>query len=244
MINNKDTANYLMWKLRDAITSGNLTDYNAASRTGTNFIYGDKPLLTSLLANKQNFPRVAITNMDESTLRSMGLQCTQHHDLTQAARNIYAPNNLICEINNVATETHNYVTGTDTYTLDSQPASIIGATIDGTLTGAPHSFVKDTDYELTFGLEDKVKWLGVDEPDNGTSFTCGYSRKASGANLVQIIGRDIKALIREQWRAWFVTDKRLTDFKIISSKPVTLDEFTQLERYEIYVTAKGINLDE
>ena len=57
-------------------------------------------------------------------------------------------------------------------------------------------------------------------------------------------GRDIKALIREQWRAWFVTDKRLTDFKIISSKPVTLDEFTQLERYEIYVTAKGINLDE
>jgi hypothetical protein len=173
----------------------------------------------------------------------MGLQSTQHHDLTQVAINIYAPNNLICEINNVATETHEY-DGSDSYVMDEQPVSIIGNAIDGTLTGAPHSFVKDTDYELTFGLEDKVTWLTGDKPDVGTTFTCAYSRKASGANLVQVIGRDIKALIRGQWRNWYVTDKRLTDFKIVSSKTVTLDDFTQLERYEIYVTAKGINLDE
>lgn len=244
MINNRDTANYLQWKLRDAVTSGALKDYNAASRVGDNFIYGDTPRLTSLLKNKQNFPRVAITNMDESTFRSMGLQCTQSHDLTQVSINIYAPNNLICEINNVASEGHVYVSGTDEYTLLEQPVSIIGATIDGTLTGAPHSFVKGTDYELTFGLEDAVTWLAGDKPDVGTTFTCAYSRKGSGANLVQVIGRDIKALIREQWRNWYVTDKRLTDFKIISSKPVKLDDFSQLERYEIYVSAKGINLDE
>lgn len=233
-----------MWKLRDAITSGALTDYNSSLRVGDNFIYGDTPRLTSLLANKHNWPRVAITNQDESTFRAMGLQCTQHHDLTQVAINIYAPNNLICEINNVSSEGHVYVSGTDEYALLEQPVSTIGNTIDGTLSGSPHSFDVTTDYELTYGLTDKITWLSGDKPDVGTMFTCGYARKASGANLVQIIGRDIKGLLREQWRNWYVTDKRLTDLKIVSSKPVVLDSFSQLERYEIYVTAKGIDLDE
>jgi len=239
-----DTASYLSWKIRDAVTSGAIVDYNSAARVGTNWVYGDKPRITDLLKQKNNFPRVAITNMDESTFKPMGLQCTQHHDITQIAINIYVPPNLTCEVNNVASEGHVYVSGTAAYDLLEQPVSIIGATVDGTLSGSPHSFIRDTDYELTYGLTDKITWISGDIPDVGTTFTVGYSRKAAGANLAQIIGRDIKQLLREQWRNWYVTDKRLTDLKIISSKPVQLDEYQQIERYEIFATFKGINLDE
>lgn len=243
-ITNKNTSDYLQWKFRDAVTSSALTDYNAASRVGTNWIYGDSPRITDLLKNKNNFPRVAITNMDESTFKTMGLQCTQHHDLTQVAINVYVPPNLTCEVNNVATEGHVYVSGTDAYTMLEQPVSIIGATVDGTLSAVAHSFIRGTDYELTYGLTDKITWLSGDKPDVGTTFTIAYSRRAAGANLAQIIGRDIKRLVREQWRNWYVNDKRLTDFKIVSSKPVKLDDYQQIERYEIFATFKGINLDE
>ena len=238
-ITNMDTASYLSWKLRSG-----LTDYNSASRVGTHWIYSDKPRITDLLKNKHNFPRVAVTNQDESTFKSMGLQCTQHHDLTQIAINVYVPGNLTCEINNVASEGHVYVSGTSEYTLLEQPVSTIGATIDGTLSGAAHSFIKDTDYALTYGLTDKIAWLVGDIPDVGTTFTVGYSQRAAGAYLAQIIGRDIKQLIREQWRNWYANDKRLTDFKVVSSKPVEIDAYQQIERYEIFCSFKGINLDE
>lgn len=237
-------------KLRYAVHNGDLTDYNSANRAATfgNWIFPDRPRLTSLLKNKNNFPRVSVESMDHSTLKLMGMQSTMHHDLVQLSINVYSPPNLTCEISNTATEDHVYATGTTVYEIDNIPASIIGATIDGTKGGVVWSFDRGTDYELIDnnydGLYDSVSWLGVDLPDDASTFTIAYNRKASGEELCRIIAQDINKYIRENWRLWFEADKELTNYHVVSSRPVALDEYSNVNRYEIFCTFKGINLGE
>jgi hypothetical protein len=243
-------SQYISGKLRYGVHNGDLTDYNSGNRASTfgNWIYPDRPRITDLLKNKNNFPRVSIESMDQSTIRRMGMRSTAHHDLVQLAINTYSPPNLTCEVANTATEDHTYVTGTDVYALDNIPVSIIGATIDGTKAAGAWSFDRGTDYELIDndydGLYDSVSWLGADEPDNGTTFTCAYNRKASGEELCRIIAQDVNKYIRENWMSWFEADKELTYYKVVSSRPVALDDYQNINRYEIFCTFSGINLGE
>lgn len=244
---NISAAQYISGQLRKGVHDGSLTDYNSSSRVGENFIYPDRPRILDLLKNKHNFPRISVETMDTSTIKRMGMRSTMHHDLTQLAINIWSPSNLTCEIDNIATEDHTYYTGTDIYPLDNIPVSIIGATIDGELLGAPHSFDRGIDYELVDndydGIYDSVKFLGVDEPDDDTTFTCAYNRKASGSELVRIIAKDVNDYIREGWQTWFDSDKLLSYFTVVSSRPVKLDAHENIERYEIYCTFKYITGD-
>lgn len=149
---------------------------------------------------------------------------------------------------NTATETNTYVTGTSDYALDNLPVSVIGATIDGNMSGGAHSFTRGTDYSLVDadydGLFDSVRWLGVDTPDNGTTFDCGYSRRATGGELCRIIAQDINRYIRRNWLAWAQVDHEVYYFKIVSSKPIILDDFEQICRFETFCTFTGLNLGE
>ena len=243
MTNLISPSQYLVGKIRLGYASGDLVDYNSAQRVGTNFAFSDFPRILDLLKSKNNFPRISVEIMDASTIKRMGLQCTDHHDLVQLAINIWAPENLICEISNTPTENHTYITGTTVYELDNIPVSIIGATIDGTKDGGVYSFTRGTDYELIDvdydGFYDSVSWIG-DVPDDGTTFTCAYNRKAGGAELVRIIAADVNEYIRKNWLSWFALDNKLTYYKVLSNKPIEIEE--NINRYELFVTFKGINL--
>ena len=245
-INNLSAAAYLSGKLRQGVHNGDLTDYNAANRTSAygNWIYPGRPRVTDLLKNKNNWPRISLETADNSTIRRLGMQCDLHHNLVQISINIWAPENLTCEINNVATEDHTYTTGTDTYALDSTPISIIGNNIDGTKDGLSYSFAKDTDYNLSdsdhTGRSDSVTWIG-DHPDNGTVFTCAYSRRAGGEELVRIIAWDVNKYIRKNWQDWFETDVLLSYYKVISSSPINIEN--NINRWEIFCSFKYISGD-
>lgn len=247
-IENISAAQYISGKLRYGVYNADLTDYNAGNRASTfsAWIYPDRPRITSLLANKHNFPRISVETMDQSTIKRLGMQSTAHHDLVQLSINVWTPPNLTCEVSNTATEDHVYASGTDVYEIDNIPASIIGATIDGTKDAGAWSFDRGTDYQLIDndydGLYDSVEWLGVDEPDDTTTFTIAYNRKASGEELCRIIAQDIDKYIRENWITWAASDHELYYYKVTSSRPVKLDNYQNINRYETFCTFSGINI--
>lgn len=249
-ITNISAAQYVSGKLRYAVHNSDITDYNSANRASTfaNWIYPDRPRILDLLKNKNNFPRISVESMDRSELRPLGMQCTMSHDLVQLGINIWSPPNLTCEVANTSSEDHTYTTGTSVYALDNLPISIIGATIDGTKDAGAYSFTRGIDYELIDndydGLYDSVEWLGVALPDTGTVFTTAYNRKATGEELCRIITRDVDKHIRENWRTWLAADHELKNYKVISSRPVQLDNYQNINRYEMFVTFTGINIGE
>lgn len=249
-ISNISAAQYISGKLRLGVHNSDLTDYNSGNRASTfsNWIYPDRPRITDLLKNKHNFPRISVESMDNSTLRWLGMGSTDQHGIVQLGINVWCPQNLTCEVASTASEDHVYATGTSTYGLDNVPVSILGAAIDGTKTGGAFSFTRGSDYELIDddydGLYDSVKWLGVNIPDDATTFTCAYNRKATGAELCRIIAGDVNKYIRENWLAWLATDHELKNYKVVSSRPVKLDEMQTVNRYEMYVTFTGLNIGE
>lgn len=247
-ISNISAAQYISGRLRKGVADGDLTDYNSGNRPGNfvHWVYPDKPRIAELLKNKNQFPRVSVESMDDSTIKRLGMQSTQYHELVQLSINSWVSPNLTCEISNVATEDHTYVTGTDEYELDNLPISIIGATVDGTMSSVAHIFDRDTDYELIDadhdGFYDSISWLGADEPDNGTTFTCAYNRKAGGEELARIIVKDIHNYIKSNWLTWFEIDKALNYYKVTSSKPIKLDAYEEVYRHELFCTFQGIDI--
>lgn len=244
------TAQYISGKLRYGVHNGDLTDYNSANRTNTfsNWIYPDRPRITDLLNNKHNFPRISVESMDKSTIKWIGMGSTDHHQLVQLVINIWCPPNLTCEVLNTSSEDHVYATGTTEYEIDNIPASIIGATIDGTKDAVAFSFTRGIDYNLVDsdydGLYDSVKWLGVNLPDDATTFTCAYNRKATGAEICRIIASDVNKYIRENWLTWLASDHELKNYKLLSSRPIKLDDAQNINRYEMYMTFTGLNIGE
>lgn len=72
----------------------------------------------------------------------------------------------------VLVEKHTYNTGTDEYALDYQGDDI--TEVRGTLSSTPHTFIKNTDYQLLTSPS-RIDWsLAGDNPDNGTEFEVDY----------------------------------------------------------------------
>ena len=248
VINNISASQYLVGKLRKGVHDGLLIDYNAANRANQfgQWIYPDRPKIMKLLNNKNNFPRVSVEQKDLSTIKHLGIRSTLYHDLVQIIINVWTPIDLICEITNISSEDHTYNTGTQVYSLDNLPVSVIGSTIDGFAGGIPYSFTVGTDYNLVDsnydGLYDSIEWLGATSPDDGTTFTCGYARKAAGEELVRIIGQEIDVFIRENWLIWMDQDHELKNYNVTGSHPVDTDIDININRYEIVCTFKGITI--
>lgn len=248
MISNISAAQYLSGKLRYGVHNGDITDYNSGNRPSnfTHWIYPDRPRIIDLLKNKWNFPRVSVETMDESTISRLGMGSLQYHELVQLSINVWCPPNLTCQVSNTSSEDHTYALATDYYELDNLPVSIIGAAIDGTKDAGAYSFTRGIDYELVDndydGFSESIHWLGVNEPDDGTDFTCAYNRKASGDELCRLIAKDVHNYIRENWITWVAEDQELKNYKVISSRPVAFSPQQNVNRYEMYVSFTGINI--
>ena len=130
---------------------GTLTDYNsiarAAANLSTNWIYPDKPRIMNISKNKHNFPRVSVTALPKISKGDLGAGGTETEDVVNLLINIYTIKDEPITVRTTSDESHTFEDGTDEYTLNSLPASLI-LTITGTLDSSPNTFVSGTDYIL------------------------------------------------------------------------------------------------
>ena len=227
---------------------GTLTDYNATARAAaglsTNWIYPDKPRILNISGNKHNFPRVSVTTLPKISKGDLGAGGTETEDVVNLLINVYTIKDEPITVRTTSTESHTFEGGTDEYTLNSLPASLI-LTVTGTLDSSPKTFVSGTDYTLTDsdndGRYDTIDWsAGGNNPDNGTAFLVTYTRVLSGATLAEYIAQDINIYLRDNWR----TDLVPTLFDYIQIKDAgslsSMDD--RIQRSEMQVQFTGVNI--
>ena len=238
-LSNISIAAYIVGKLR-----GNITDPNSANRTSSygQWIYGDRPKITKLLNNKNNFPRISVESISNSTISEMGMSDESQEESTSLKINVWTMTDLICDITKTDAESHTFATGTDIYGLSILPASVI-TLVTGTLSTTPHTFIKGTDYQLidndSDGFYDSIEWLGEDEPDDGTDFKASYKRTAAGPELVRYLAQKVGQYLRT-WRDW--DEKIVWSYKKTGSNPIEFDSGINIYRYELTVSFQGIDL--
>jgi len=234
-------SQYIVGKLRKAVVSGDLEDYNA-NRTASygNWIYPDQPLIVKLLGNVNNFPRISVESFASNSVEEMGMADPNHLQNDTIKINIWSVRDLVCAVKSTANEAITYDAAETTYALANLPTSEITEVTDG----VPVVFVKGTDYRLIDddgdGFYDSIEWLGVDTPVDTTDFYVDYKRSATASELVRLLAQDVNAYLRT-WRDW--TDV-LWSYKLISSAPVPYDEQYGIFRYEMVVQFSGINIGE
>ena len=242
MLTNISPAQYINAQLRKAVIAADLIDYNATNRSADhgNWIYPDRPMITTLLSDKNNFPRISIESLPCATIEEMGMEDPSHLQNVSLNISVWSVRDLICTIQSTVDETIVYDELITTYDLINLPASGIVEVTDAATT-----FVKGTDYQLIDddgdGFYDSIEWLGVDTPANGADFFVDYRRSATGAELVRIIAQNIDTYLRT-WRGW--SEKIILEYKLLSSNPVPYDENIGVFRYEMIVQLNGINLGE
>ena len=236
-------AQYINSQLRKAVVAGDLTDYNSSNRTSSygNWIYPDAPMLTKLLNNKNNFPRISVESLSHATQEEMGMEDPNHIENDTLKINIWSVRDLVCAVKSTTNETIVYDAAETTYALANLPMSEITEVTDA----VPTTFVKGTDYQLidndSDGFYDSIEWLGVDTPVDTTNFYVDYKRSAAGSELVRILAQDVNAYLRT-WRDW--SEKIIWSYKLVSSVPVPYDETYGIFRYEMVVQFTGINIGE
>lgn len=88
---------------------------------------------------------------------------------------VYTPNNKRRVTTNETKDTITFVSGTDDYALSMTKTKTIVEVI-GYKSGLLHTFVLDTDYELSTSTNEIV-WLTGDKPDDGTDFEVTFTSK-------------------------------------------------------------------
>jgi hypothetical protein len=235
-------ASYIVGKLRQAVVSGDIEDYNSVNRSATfgNFIYPDAPMLVKLLKNVNNFPRISVESLSHSTVTEMGMSDPNHLENDTIKINVWSIRDLVCTVKSTSNETIVYDELVDIYGLTNLPTSEITVVDDGTTT-----FIKGTDYQLidndSDGFFDSIEWLGMDIPANGADFYVDYKRSAAGSELVRLLAQDVNVYLRT-WRDW--SEKIVWSYSLVSSVPVPYDEQYGIFRYEMVVRFEGINIGE
>lgn len=242
-LTNISAAQYVSGKLRQ-----NLTDPNS-NRTSSygNWIYPDKPLVAKLLGDKNNFPRISVEDAGEYSDHRLGQMSADYQDRVTLRITSWTVRDLICDVNIVSSEDHTFHSGTDEYSLTELPVSAISG-VDGFLALAPHTFVNNTDYQLTDadgdGFRDTIDWsLAGDDPDDGSVFTAAYVRRASGAELARLLVQNVHSYIRQNWRLGW-TEHVLFNYRKIGSTPNALDDQIGVYSHELMIQFNGINIGE
>jgi len=239
-IDNISLAQYIVGKLRKAVASGDIVDYNAANRASAyrNFIYPDAPKIEKILKNKNNFPRVSVETLSHSSINEVGMSCTNYEELATLKISVWTVRDLVCTVKTTTVETHTFTSGTTVYSLDNLPVSDIVEVYDNT-----RIFIKNTDYHLidndSDGIFDSIEWL-QDTPSNGEDFMVSYVRKASGSELARIIAQDIHSYLGKNWRSW--DERKIWSYTLVSSMPIPFDEPISIYRYEMQVRFNGIDI--
>lgn len=239
-LTNISLASYIVDKLRN-----NIDDPNSANRSSQfgQWVYADKPKIVKLLNNSGNFPRVSVESMSFATESEVGMTCSDHVENVNLKITVWTVRDLICDIVSTDTEAHAYTTGTDEYELTNLPTSNISL-VTGMLSSTPHTFTKDTDYQLIDndldGHFDSVQWLGVDLPDNGTDIAVSYQRKASADELCRFIAHEINEYLRDNWRDW--TERVVWSYNKTGATPVEFDNEIGVHKFELTCSFQGINI--
>jgi len=228
----------------------NIIDPNSTARAAaglsTNWIYPDRPLLSAMINNENNFPRISVTRMDTSSKGDIGVGGTETEDSVTLLVNAYAIKNKLCTVKTVTDESHTFASGTDKYALDETPATNI-TEVTGTLSASPHTFVLDTDYQLidddSDGRFDTIDWSPAgDNPDDATAFLVDYVRKLEGDTLAEYLVGDVNIFLRDYWRTHTVPT--LFDYTNIRISPV-MDEISgRIKRCEIQIRFTGVNISD
>ena len=239
-LTNISIASYIVDKIRN-----NITDPNSANRASQfgQWVYGDRPKIVKLLNDKNNFPRISVESISQSTDSEMGMSCTEHVENVNIKITVWSTRDLICTVKSTDGETHGYITDTNEYKLTNLPTSNISL-VTGTLLGVPHTFLKGTDFSLidndSDGHFDSIEWLGVELPDNGTNFSVSYQRKASADELCRFIAYEINEYLRDNWRDW--TEHVIWGYKKTGGTPVDFDSEIGVYKYELTCSFQGINI--
>ena len=239
-LKNVSLASYIIGKIRKNIVDPNSD--NRASQFGQ-WAYADKPMITKLLNDKNNFPRISCESVSHTTDSEMGMGCLEHLEDNHLKITVWSVRDLVCTIKSTTDETHGYTTGTDVYELTNLPTSNISM-VTGTLSGTPHTFLKGTDYSLVDqdldGFYDSISWLGVDLPDNGSDFSVSYQRKVSADELCRFIAYEINEYLRDNWRLW--SEAIVWDYRKTGGTPVDFDSDIGVFKYELTCSFQGINI--
>ena len=232
-LSNISAAQLITGKLRQ-----NLTDYNSSGRSSNfgQWIYADMPMISKLLKNKNNFPRISVEAINESTLQDMGFSCTDTEDSITLKVNVWTVRDLVCEIQRTINETHTYSSTTSIYPLTNIPTSIVVGIFP---------YLKNSDYRLidsgNDGFYESIEWIG-NHPANGDDFQVTYTRNASGSELCRLISMDIHKYIRESWREW--DGLPLYNYVLTANNPIPFDESIGVFRRELQMSFRGINIGE
>lgn len=226
-----------------------LTDYNSTARSAaglsSNWIYPDRPLVKNMLGEKNNFPRIGIWTLPESTLEKLAMDDTENYDLMRFQGEVVTVKKLVCTTVSTTDESHVFSTGTNDYLLSNAPVTHI-TSVTGTLSGSPYTFGLDVDYSLVDSDDDMhsdtIRWLDHDKPDNGTTFYVDYERNEHGWELAHHIVRDIKKALRENWETNTLLEGLYNPRFMM--QPVDIDEDIGIFRYQIEIQFEGINLGE
>jgi hypothetical protein len=237
MLTNISFSQYIVGQLRKAIISGDIIDYNLSNRSAnySNWIFPDRPMITKLMNNKNNFPRVSIETLNMPTVGEIGMGISDLEQTVSLKISVWSVRDLICTVKNTVDETILYDPLIDIYELDNLPFSDITAVREGLIT-----FVKNTDYQVKdntgSGMRNSIEWLSGDKPT--TSFDVTYKRIATGQELCRIIAADINKYLRG-WRNW---NENFWSYRLSSSNPVDFDEQIGVFRYELTIQFSGINI--
>lgn len=240
-LSNISLSQHIVGKLRQAVVSGDLEDYNT-NRTASygNWIYSDAPMLTKLLGNVNNFPRISIESLSYNFVEEMGMADPNNLINSSIKINVWSVRGLVCTVKSTANEAIPYDATETTYALANLPTSEITAVDSG-----GDTFVKGTDYQLIDddgdGFYDAIEWLGVDTPVDGADFNVDYKRVAAGSELVRLIAQDVNVYLRT-WRDW--SERVVWSYRLLSSVPIPFDEQFGIFRHEITVQFTGINIGE
>lgn len=237
-LNNISLSQYIVGKLRQAVISGDIIDYNEAGRSSqfSNFIYPDRPMITKLMKNKQNFPRISIESVSQSADHRLGQMSDSYLMKETLKITCYSVRDLLCTIKS-SNDSITYDDIETTYDLDNLPFSKI-TMVTGLMGGIAHTFIDKVDY-VSFdsdfdGLNDSIKWLGVDVPDNATDFDISYKRVGTGQEIVRIMAQNLNEYFRKNWRLdW--NENKAFNYKLIASNPITFEEDAGLYQYEMTI---------
>ena len=241
-LNNISLSQFIVGKLRQ-----NIVDFNQDNRNSQfkQWIYPDSPMITKLLNNKNNFPRVSVESVSRSTINEIGMDSTDHLETETLKITVWSVRDLICIIDSTVGEEHTFDSSINIYSLLNLPISTI-TLVTGIFNGNLHTFIKNTDYKIkdnnNDGLFDSIEWLNGNKPDNGTIFEVSYNRKSSTNELVRLIAQEINKYLRDNWRDW--SEKNLWNYRLISYQPINFDEEIGIYRFEIQVQFTGINIGE
>jgi len=215
----------------------NIQDPNPNRQAGINWIYPDYPLIYELSKNINNFPRISVTRMTNSTVSDLGIDTTDSIDTISLLINIWCIKKQLLPVRN-GTFNLVYQDGTLIYPIPEVPISVVKRVVS-----AGHTFKQDSDFILVDydedGLYDSIMWIG-NTPAHGATFLLEVEQRLSNEDLAEYLAQEVHVYLRENWRQE-LPKKFLWNYRKASQN--TLEDLSgKVIRTELRIDLEGVNI--